>query len=149
LRRSGKLLREAILIYKPLQENNIMLEILLATPQQDRFQVLQSELTHLHPTHFSHAPDGRAAMEQVRSATVDLVIVDEDLGDMSGLELVRELLGVNALINTVLVSTESPGDFHEHTEGLGILMPLPKSCGKAEAARLIERIKGLGMLTTA
>ena len=80
-----------------------MLEILLATPQQDRFQVLQSELTHLHPTHFLHAPDGRAALEQVRNATVDLVIVDEDLGDMSGLELVRELLGVNALINTVLV----------------------------------------------
>jgi CheY-like chemotaxis protein len=126
-----------------------MLEILLATPQQDRFQVLQSELTHLHPTHFLHAPDGRAALEQVRNATVDLVIVDEDLGDMSGLELVRELLGVNALINTVLVSTESPEDFHEHTEGLGILMPLPKSCGKVEAARLIESIKGVGMLTTA
>lgn len=126
-----------------------MLKILLATPQQDRFEVLRTELARLHPTQFSHAADGRTALDQVRKEAVDLVIVDEDLGDMPGRELVRELLGVNALINTVLVSTESPEDFHEHTEGLGILMPLPKSCGKVEAARLIESIKGVGMLTTA
>jgi hypothetical protein len=78
---------------------------------------------------------------------VDLVIVDEALGDMSGLGLVRRLLGVNALINTVLVSTESPEDFHEHTEGLGILMPLPENCGAVEAAGLAEALRGLGMLT--
>jgi CheY-like chemotaxis protein len=124
-----------------------MLKILLASPQEDRFEVLQTELARLHPTQFSHAADGRTALEAVRIAAVDLVIVDEDLGDMSGLELVRGLLGVNALINTVLVSTEAPEDFHERTEGLGILMPLPNICGKEEADRLAECLGRLGLLT--
>jgi CheY-like chemotaxis protein len=123
-----------------------MLKILLATPQQDRFEVLRTELARLHPTQFSHAADGRTALDQVRKEAVDLVIVDEDLGDMPGRELVRELLGVNALINTVLVSTDAPGDFHESTEGLGILMPLPNICGKEEADRLAECLGRLGLL---
>ncbi|MEJ2641365.1 MAG: response regulator [Desulfosarcinaceae bacterium] len=124
-----------------------MLKILLATPQQDRFERLRSELVRLHPFHFSHAADGQAALDAVLRRAVDLVIVDEALGDMSGLGLVRRLLGVNALINTVLVSTESPEDFHEHTEGLGVLMPLPENCGAVEAAGLAEALRGLGMLT--
>ena len=123
-----------------------MLKILLATPQQDRFEILQTELTRLQPTRFSHAADGHTALETVCKTAVDLVIADEDLGDMPGLELVRKLLGVNALINTVLVSTESAENFHERTEGLGILMPLPKNCGAAEAAGLTGVLRRLGML---
>ena len=126
-----------------------MLKILLVTPQQDRFGILRTELARLHPFRFSQATDGQAALDAVRIAAVDLVIVDETLGDMSGLALVRRLLDVNALINTVLVSTDTAEDFHERTEGLGILMPLPKRCGKAEAVRLIEGLKGLGMLVKA
>jgi DNA-binding NarL/FixJ family response regulator len=122
-----------------------MLKILLATPQQERFKVLQSELSLRHPTDFCHAADGQAALDAVLKMDVHLVVVDEDLGDMPGVELVRRLLGVNALIHSVLVSTESPEDFHEHTEGLGVLMALPKNCGAAEAVRLIEGLKGLAM----
>jgi CheY-like chemotaxis protein len=123
-----------------------MLRVLLATPQRDRFEVLQSELTDQHPIEFSAVMNGRAALERVQKEKIDLVIVDADLGDMAGVELVRRLLGVNALINTVLVSTQSPEDFHEHTEGLGILMPLPETCGKAEAGQLVACLGRLGML---
>jgi DNA-binding response OmpR family regulator len=126
-----------------------MLKILLATPQRDLFKVLQNELASRQPADFSHAADGHSALEAVRKTAVNLVIVDEDLGDMSGVDLVRRLLGVNALINTVLVSSDAREDFHELTEGLGVLMPLPKSCGAAEADRLIEALRRLGLLTAA
>lgn len=124
-----------------------MLKILLVSPQRDRFQVLQTEMTSLHPMEFSEARDGRLALESVRKEAVDLVVVDETLADMTGLELVRRLLGVNALVNTALVSTESHEDFHEHSEGLGVLMQLPHACGKEEAVMLVECLGRLGLLT--
>lgn len=124
-----------------------MLKILLASPKRDRFQVLQTEMAALHPIEFSEARDGRLALESVRKHAVDLVIVDEDLGDMAGMELVRQLLGVNALVNTALVSTEPHDEFHEHSEGLGVLMQLPDACGKKEAGLLIESLGRMGLLT--
>lgn len=122
-----------------------MLKILLASPQRDRFQVLQTEMSSLHPIEFSEARDGRLALERVQKQAVDLVIVDEALGDMTGVELVRRLLGVNALINTALVSMESHDDFHKYSEGLGVLMQLPHACGREEAVLLVECLGRLGL----
>lgn len=124
-----------------------MLKILLASQMRDHFHTLQKEMASLHPIEFSEARDGRLVLESVRKQAVDLVIVDEDLGDMVGVELVRRLLGVNALVNTALVSTESHDDFHEHSEGLGVLMQLPDTCGKKEAVLLIECLGRMGLLT--
>ena len=126
-----------------------MLKILLASPQRDRFRALQIEMACLHPMEFRDARDGRLAVESVREQAVDLVIVDENLGDMTGVELVRRLLGVNALVNTALVSTESQEDYHEHSEGLGVLMQLPSDCGKKEAVALVGCLGRLGHLTRA
>jgi CheY-like chemotaxis protein len=125
-----------------------MLKILLASQHPDRFQTLQTELSARHPVSFSEAVDGDTALERVRKATVDLVIIDEDLGDMVGAELVRRLLELNAMISTVLVSSTSAEEFHERTEGLGILMPLPPACGKAEANELMACLDRLGLLAT-
>lgn len=123
-----------------------MLNILLASARQDHFRAFRAELADRYPMAFSECSDGASTLKGVKQKAVDLVIVDEDLGDMTGVALIRQLLGVNALVNTVLVSTESPEDFHEHTEGLGILMPLPATCGKAEADQLAECLERLGML---
>jgi CheY-like chemotaxis protein len=125
-----------------------MLKILLASQHPDRFQTLQAELSARHPVSFSQAVDGDTALERVRKGTVDLVIVDEGLGEMAGAELVRRILDINAMINTALVSSASPEDFHERTEGLGILMPLPPACGKTEAIELLACLDRLGLLAT-
>ena len=123
-----------------------MLNLLLASTRPNRFETLLEALSALQPVTLSQASGGHAALERVRSAVVDLIIIDEELGDMAGEELVRRLLKVNAMINTVLVSTASPDDFHERTEGLGILMPLPPTCGETEAIALSQCMAGLGLL---
>jgi DNA-binding response OmpR family regulator len=124
-----------------------MFTILLTTAQPDRFEALQEALSTLHSFTFSRVSTGHTALERVRNAAVDLVIIDEELEDMAGVDLVRRLLEVDAMINTVLVTTAPPNDFHERTEGLGILMPLPPVCGQAEALQLTQHLNRLALLT--
>jgi CheY-like chemotaxis protein len=129
------------------KESRKMFKILLASTQPDRFEALQEGLSALHPFSFWRVSGGHAAIECVHNAPVDLVIIDEELEDMAGVDLVRRLLEVDAMINTVLVSTAPPNDFHERTEGLGILMPLPSACGQAEALQLTQHLNRLALLT--
>ena len=62
---------------------------------------------------------------------------------MTGLELAEKLLSVNPMINCAAVSTLAPDQFHEASEGLGILAPLPPAPGKAQAEDLLQRIKDI------
>ena len=57
----------------------------------------------------------------MQGKNTDLVIVDEQLDDMSGIEFVGRLVQVNPLVNTAIVGSLSDEDFHEATEGLGVL----------------------------
>jgi CheY-like chemotaxis protein len=77
------------------------------------------------------------------------VVIDEALSDMTGLELVRRLLRVNALINTAVVSGLAPEAFHETSEGLGILAQLPTTPTPQTARDLLQRIKRMTGLTAA
>jgi hypothetical protein len=62
---------------------------------------------------------------------------------MNGLEAVRELMKTNALLNTALVSGLSPEDFHEASEGLGVLVQLPESPGEKEALEIVSGLKSI------
>ena len=85
------------------------------------------------------------ALEAVRDQRPLAVVVDAELGDLSGIELVRRLLMVNAMVHTALVSGEAEAIFHEKTEGLGILTPLPPVLTPKDAAHLaacLEKVVG-------
>jgi hypothetical protein len=69
------------------------------------------------------------------------VIIDENLPDMSGLDLVRRLLPINAMINTVMISKLPPETFHEASEGLGILSQLPPMPTPSDASAILARLK--------
>ncbi len=96
---------------------------------------------------------GRFAAVSVRSAEEALaaarddspvaMVVDSDLGEMAGVELVTRLLSVNAMINVALASDLPPENFHEDTEGLGLLMQLSPLPTSAEAGGLVDRLRQL------
>ena len=73
--------------------------------------------------------------------TIDLVVADEGLGDMTGLELAGKILSVNPMINCASVSRLSPEEYHEASEGLGVLAQLPIKPGKKHAEELVQRLK--------
>ena len=73
----------------------------------------------------------------------DLVVADENLGDMTGLEFIRAIVSKRPMVNCAAISSLTPEDFHEAGEGLGILMQLPVSPGQKHAEMLLEQLKSI------
>jgi DNA-binding NtrC family response regulator len=84
---------------------------------------------------------GREALSAVSEKVFDLLVADENLGDMSGLELIESVITRQPMLNCAVVSSLTPTDFHEASEGLGVLMQLPVEAGKKEAHQLLEHLK--------
>ena len=87
------------------------------------------------------AKSGSDAIARIAEEKFDLVITDENLGDMTGLECIRKIVRRNPMINSAAVSTLMPDNFHEASEGLGVLMQLPAKPGQTQAAELLEKLK--------
>lgn len=89
---------------------------------------------------------GTAGLAHLRGKRVDLVIVDEQLDDMSGIDFIKQLITVNPLANTALVGALPEEEFHEVTEGLGVLLQLPRQPTGQDAETLLglmAKITGL------
>lgn len=83
---------------------------------------------------------GRKALSAVSERVFDLLVTDENLGDMTGLELIESLIATQPMLNCAAVSSLSSEGFHEASEGLGVLMQLPAEPGKKEAYELLEHL---------
>ncbi|MDX2448580.1 MAG: hypothetical protein QNK29_15430 [Desulfobacterales bacterium] len=84
---------------------------------------------------------GHKTLSAVSEKVFDLLVTAENLGDMTGLELIKSVITSQPMLNCAVVSTLSSADFHEASEGLGILMQLPAEPGKKEADQLLEHLK--------
>ena len=118
-----------------------MLKIMLASSAPEPLKDLSAWMRQQEDVQFSVADSGAQALKAVQQTGVHLVICDATLSDMSGLELVEQLVQLNPLLNTALLSPLSKHDFHEATEGLGVLMQLPLRPGPEECQTLLERLK--------
>jgi DNA-binding NtrC family response regulator len=114
-------------------------QVLLVTPNRSRFGDISAAIQGLGGQ-IGWAPSGRRAMEIIRQQTVELVVTDEQLGDMTGLEMIAGLIAVDPAINCAAVSSLSDKAFHRVSEGLGILMKLPPAPSRADGKRLITRL---------
>lgn len=123
-----------------------MAHLLMATTDERRFAGLAAGIAPLGET-IDWVASGREVLETVAGTPVDLVVADEDLGDMKGLDLIRRLVAVNPLINCALVSSLTENAYHEASEGLGILMQLPPEPQEADADQLMNRLNRVLDLT--
>ena len=124
-----------------------MSRLLLVTPQRSHFEGIVTIFESMGAA-IDWAASGRAALDAVAQRPVDLLLVDEDLGDMTGLALVEKIVTVNPMINCALVSALPEKAFHEASEGLGILMRLPPSPQPADATRLMNHLNRILGFTT-
>jgi len=90
---------------------------------------------------------GGAALDMLLKKQVDLVIVDDTLKDMSGLDLARQIAVKNPLAAVALVSPLSAEAFHEATEGLGLLAQLPSQPKRSDARVLLEKFARVVQMT--
>ena len=61
----------------------------------------------------------------IRDTPPVLAILDLELEGKALRQAVIDIMMINASVHTAVVSDMDPDEFHEATEGLGILMPLP------------------------
>ncbi len=92
------------------------------------------------------ATTGAAGLAALKGKRIDVAIVDEQLDDMSGIAFVNQAVKVNPLVNTALVSALAADEFHEATEGLGILMQLPVHPQETDAEALLVVLEKIGVL---
>lgn len=125
-----------------------MLRILLVTARQETIHPFAEGLASSPEVHLEQVGSGAEALSAVRTHPPHLVIIDSELPDTRPLSLVPELLLVNAMVNTAVVSPLSDQEFHEASEGLGILASLPLMPGKRDAAELLHKLRQLlGLIT--
>ncbi len=86
------------------------------------------------------AKTGDLALSMIVEKKINLLITYESLKDMAGIDLVKKVVSINPMINCVIASKLSPKDFHEATEGLGVLMQLPLAPSKEDAEKLLSNL---------
>jgi two-component SAPR family response regulator len=124
----------------------VILTILLVANDKARFSVLVAGLRQGQDAEVVSAAYGKVGLEDLKTKSIDLVIVDEQLDDMTGINFVGQVVKVKPLVNTAVVSILSAEGFHEATEGLGVLMQLPPQPQAGDAERLLAilaKIAGL------
>ena len=60
---------------------------------------------------------------------------------MTGLEFIGKIISKKPTLNCAAVSSLLPADFHEASEGLGILMQLPIGPDQEQAEKLLRQLK--------
>jgi DNA-binding NarL/FixJ family response regulator len=118
-----------------------MLRIVLATARPHAMQAFAEALSSNPAVNLQRVISGAEALEAARTAAPHLVIIDADLPDIAPLDLVQKLLMVNAMINTAVVSSLSDEEFHEVSEGLGILGRLPNEPDMSDASELLQKLR--------
>jgi len=118
-----------------------MHRILIVTPDRTSLSAFATSLAESQDVQVAWAESGQSAVSDVMEHTPLGVIIDENLLDMTGFDLVRRLLPINALINTVVISDLPPETFHEASEGLGILAQLSLKPTPSDARAILARLK--------
>ena len=116
-----------------------MTQLMLVTADKNRFADFAEGIESFGGT-VRWASTGEQAVTLLTEENVALVVADEDLGDMTGLSFADRLVRVNPLINSAVVSSLTKEEFHEVSEGLGILMALPPEPNKSDAERLMTHL---------
>jgi len=124
-----------------------MFKLLLVSREIDSLSRLLSALRGQGDIELEGSASGQEALAMLANKGVDLVIVDEDLGDMTALEFARRLLKINPMINCAIVSSLPHEEFHEASEGLGIMAQLPKKPSAEDAEVLVKTLKQIKGLT--
>jgi len=126
-----------------------MLKILVASPDELSLSIFASVMEESDDVELSWVESGKTALEVVSETAFDLVVADEKLGDMTGLDFAEKLIAINPMVNCAAVSSLSGKEFHEASEGLGLLEQLPVNPSKEHAETLLKTLRQLkGALCT-
>jgi DNA-binding response OmpR family regulator len=123
-----------------------MSKILLVSKGSASLADLADELIKRKEFDVIQVQSGEEALSLVRENRADVVIAADVLSDGLALPFAQKLMREHPLINCAMVSSLSPEDFHELTEGLGLFMQLPLHPGAEEAKKMIRFLDSISAL---
>jgi len=112
--------------------------ILLVTPRAQELAAFAEALGRGSGQPVNHAATWDEALAIVTATPPQFMVLDQGLAAGAPLELALKVLTVNAMINLAVVSPLGEEEFHEASEGLGILAPVPVNSGAAEGSALAQ-----------
>jgi DNA-binding response OmpR family regulator len=125
-----------------------MLHIVLVSVRPKIFRSFAEGLSTDPQVCLDQVTSGAEALSIVSTGRPHLVVVDSEVPDADPLDLVRQMIVANALVNTAVVSPLSDADFHDKSEGLGILCRLPFEPGGNDADALLQKLRSvLGLVS--
>ena len=115
---------------------------IVVTPRAEALEDFLKGLSASGELAVTVAGDGASALKAVKGSPSGLVVVDEGLPDRASLALVIDVLMTNAMFNTAMITSMTPEEFEDKSEGYGVLRGVPfeptekdgrELCGQAVA----------------
>ncbi len=120
-----------------------MLHIVLISVRREIFRPFAEGLSSDPEVLLEQISSAQEALAVVRTRCPHLVVVDSELPETESLDLVREIIKANPMVNTAVVSPLSEADFHVKSEGLGILARLPYDPAGKDSEVLLQKLRGV------
>lgn len=120
-----------------------MAVIALITPNAFRMKPFAETLSLLTGSKVEFLADSITAIDTLRAIKPGAVVIEDSQEDVSILGMVHQILAYDIQIHIAVMSDTPEKEFHDKTEGLGILMQLPKDAGAKDAQALAERLNQL------
>ena len=117
----------------------IRIKALLISCDKEALSDLKANLDN-NQVQTAWAKSGSLALDRITQENFDLVVADENLADMTGLEFCEKVISQKPMVNLAAVSSLSPADFHEASEGLGIMMQLHVRPGQKQSEKLLDQL---------
>lgn len=136
MQRPGILLWEKFFLME-----QVMNTIMIATNRPEALKSFCSELERQSGIPVTTIDKQSLLVERVKEHASPALILDGDFEGMNDFSLVKTLLSLNAMVNMAVISDLEEQTFHEITEGLGILMQLPRNPARNDAAVFWEKLK--------
>ena len=120
-----------------------MLKILVVNTLDNSLRNLVAPFRKSADIGVSVVETGNQALINLSSETFNLVVAAQELHDMSGLDLIKKIVAANPMVNCAVASDLAPKEFHEASEGLGILMQLPAFPKTEHAEALLNQVQDI------
>jgi DNA-binding response OmpR family regulator len=117
--------------------------LLMATENRAFFEPILENLVENERIQVDWTPDAAATLARVKTARPDLLIVDARIEGRDGFDLCRKVLQMDAFMNMAAVSDLDDDEFHEASEGLGLVGRLPSRPAVADLERLLDLLDGV------
>lgn len=120
-----------------------MTKIVVVSAAHDRLAGFMKTLQTAAGAPIQLATTAEAALVAARKSSPVLMVIDQQI-DRPVFALVKEVMTINALINTAVISDQPEDVFHDTAEGLGILTQLPDPPTPTDASALWQLLIDIG-----